>query len=86
VSNHGFEDQFSTSHIHDLRPRWGKYLPNDSGVSRWQVTINLSVTAPINLDIGVVYYLYLFGRSSAGTASGKRPICLWHLCLTERCL
>ena len=58
-------DRFSTSHILDFRPRWGQHLPNDSGLSRRQVAITLPVTAPLNLYIGVIYYLYLFGRSCA---------------------
>ena len=67
MSNPGFEDRFRTPHILNLRPRLGKHLPNDSGVSRRYFTAILSVTAPLNLDIGVVYYLYFFGKSCAGT-------------------
>ena len=27
---------------------------------------DLSMTAPLNLDTGVIYYLYLFGKSCIG--------------------
>ena len=53
------------SHTLNLRPRWGQDIPNDSGVSRWQVTAFFLVTMLLNLDIGVIYYLYLFGGSCA---------------------
>ena len=75
VSNPGFDGQFCTSHTRNIRQRWRQNLPNGSGVSRRQVAAFFLMTAPLNLEIGVIYYLYIFGRSCAGNEWDNNSWC-----------
>ena len=54
----------------NLRQIWGKQRPNKSGLSRRLATIILWMRTLLNLAVGVIYYLYLFGMSCAAGNEG----------------